>query len=78
MSADVSARVTKALPFFSVDPALVVLCTGLFLLGRVADGDEVQRDNRSLYSKDSTYFFHPILAGVYSAPDGTQVESGCG
>ena len=62
--------VVTALPFFSVNPVFVILGAGLFFLGRVADGDEVQRDNRSLDTKDFTYIFHPILVRMDSAPDG--------
>jgi hypothetical protein len=59
-----------------MDFALVVLSTGFFLLSRVANSNKVQRDKRSIDIQDFTYIIHHILAGMDSAPDGAQAESG--
>ena len=56
-----------------MDPALVILSARLFLLGRVANGDDVQRDIRRLYTQDFTYGLYPLLAGINSTPNRTQV-----
>jgi hypothetical protein len=55
-----------------MDPCSVVLCPGVFLLSGIAYRDEVERLNGSNYPEDLADFPHPVLAGIYPAPDRAQ------
>jgi len=61
-----------------VDPLLVVLCAGLFLLGWVADGDEVEGGDALGDAEDLPHVCDAFLARVDAEPDGAEAEGGRG
>jgi hypothetical protein len=61
-----------------VDSAFVVLGAGFFLLGWVADGDQVEGCYSPRDTEDLLHVFDPFLARVDPQPNGSEAQGGGG